>query len=97
MDKREDYVAALKARLNAWSAEFHRLEARADVMGSEVGEKYRNSMAELHRQRLAVQRRLEQIEDAGEHAWHELRDEAERIWIAMKAGLDALRDFSDHA
>jgi hypothetical protein len=41
--------------------------------------------------------KLEEIRHAGEEAWEDLRDDAERTWTAFKTALDALRDFSDHS
>ncbi|MGD2073591.1 MAG: hypothetical protein PVI91_11180 [Gammaproteobacteria bacterium] len=97
MSKRDRFIAGLKAQLDEWSAELHRLEARAGEVEAGARQKYRQAIAELHQQRLTAEAKLDELRHVGEEKWQELRDEAEKVWTAFKAGLDALRDFSDHA
>jgi DnaJ-domain-containing protein 1 len=97
VSKRDRFIAAMKAHLDELSAELHRLEAKAGQAEAGARRKYRQATAELHQQRLAAEAKLEELHHAGEEKWPELREESEKIWTAFKAGLDALRDFSDHA
>lgn len=41
--------------------------------------------------------RQEETQNSGEDAWDELKDEAERNRVALKAGTDEIYDFSGHS
>lgn len=97
MAKRDAYIASMKARLDGWSAELHRLEAKAEKAEANVADKYRRAIAELREKRDEAEARLEELRHASEDAWEELKDETEKTWTALKAALDVLRDFSDRS
>lgn len=97
MSKRDAYIAAMKARLDEWSAELHRLEAKAEKAEANVADRYRRAIAELREKRDDAEAKLDEIRHAGEDAWEDLKDEAEKTWTAVKAALDVFRDFSDRS
>ena len=97
MSNRTVFIARLKAQLDEWSAELHRLEARVGKAGMDAGDKYRHAIDELRERKAAAEAKLDELSDAGEDTWEDLKDEAERIWKAFRVSLDVLRDFSDHA
>lgn len=97
MTGRDNFIARMKAQLEEGKAELHRLEARARDAQADIREKYHHTAEELHRKRLTAEAKLDTLRHAGEEAWEAHRDEVEKTWDAFKAGLDAFRDFSDHA
>jgi hypothetical protein len=97
MSARQKVIARMKAQLDAWSAELHDLEAKLDHVEAGTRDRYRRIIAELRQMREAAESRLEELKEAGEETWEEAREEAERTWTAFKAGVDAVRDFSDHS
>lgn len=94
MSKRKEFVARMKAQLDEVKDELHRLEQK---IGLEAREKSRNTLDELHDKRTAAESRIEELDEAGEEGWEHMKDEVEKTWKAFRAGVDAFRDFSDHA
>jgi chromosome segregation ATPase len=97
MSKRDEYIARMRAQLDEWTADLHKLEAKAGSLEADVADRYRHAIAELRDKRDEAEAKLENIRHAGEETWEELRDEAEKTWTAFRAGLDVFRDFSDHS
>jgi chromosome segregation ATPase len=97
MSTRDRFIARMKAQLDEWSAEIHALEAKLDDVEAGARDRYRKALEELRGKRAAAETKLDELRHAGEETWEELRDEAERAWTAFKAGMDAVRDFSDHS
>jgi membrane protein involved in colicin uptake len=87
----------MKAQLDAWGAELHELESRAEHARADLKERYRRSIEELRDKQAAAENKLREIEHAGEETREDIKDEIERVWAAFKASLDAFRDFSDHS
>ena len=94
---RDKYIARMKSQLDAWGAELHELESRAEHARAELRDKYRRTVEELRDTHAAAENKLRAIEHAGEESWEDLKDEVERAWAAFKVSLDALRDFSDRS
>ena len=47
MSTRNDYIARMKAQLDAWGTELHELESRAEHARADLKERYRRSIEEL--------------------------------------------------
>lgn len=80
MKTREEYIATVKARLDAWNAEIRKLEET--IEGAEESAKHRlkEQVESLRRHRKEAQDQIRRIEDAAEDAWHELARGAEEAW-----------------
>jgi len=97
MPTRDRFIARMKAQLDDWSAELHSLEGKAGHLREDLRDSYRHAVQELHDRLTAVEARLGEIGHAGDDRWEHLRDEVERASKAFRAGLDAIREFSDHS
>ena len=97
MSKRDKFIARMKSQLDEGKAELHKLESKVGNAQAGVRAKYWQTIEELHEKRVAAETKLEEIESAGEEAWKDFKDEAERTWTAFKAGVDVFRDFLDHS
>jgi DNA repair ATPase RecN len=97
MSKQDKYITRMKSQLDEWKAELQELESKAGNAQADVRDKYRQTIEELHEKRVAAEAKLEEIGRAGEESWEDLKDEAERIWTAFKASVDAFRDYSNHS
>jgi chromosome segregation ATPase len=87
----------MKSQLDEGKAELHKLESKVENAQASVRDKYRQTIEELGEKLVAAETKLEEIELAGEEALKDLKDEAEKIWSAFKAGVDVFRDFSNHS
>ena len=66
MSTRDEYVTAMKQRLDEWNAEMAVLEAKAHQTKEDAKEKYREQLRALHAKRLEGEKRLEAIKAATE-------------------------------
>ena len=92
MSDRDAYVEKMKARLDQWSADLDRLEARAKEAEADMRQRYDKQVKELRAQRDEVEARLRELQQAGEASWKRLRDTMESAWDEMTRGF---RDAAD--
>jgi chromosome segregation ATPase len=94
MSKREAYVQKMKARIDEWSADIERLEARARGAEADMKIKYQEQLAAMRQQREQAREKMRELEDASEDAWERLREGMESAWERMsKAFKDAADRF----
>jgi hypothetical protein len=80
MKTREEYIATVKARLDAWSAEIRKLEETIEEAEEGAKHRLKEQVESLRRHRQQAQDQIRRIEDAAEDAWHELARGAEEAW-----------------
>jgi len=68
--------------LDEWKAEIDKMKAKADKVDADAQLEYYKQVEDLHLKYEATQEKLEELKEAGEDAWEDL-----------KAGLVALDDF----
>jgi len=93
MSTRDEYVAAMKQRLDVWSAEMAVLEAKAHQTKEDAKEKYQEQLSALHAKRLEGEKQLEAIRAATEESWMQLKADTDTVWAAFK---DAVQQFKSH-
>lgn len=93
MSKRDDYIARMKANLDAWNAEIDLLVARAREAGAEARVKYHDDIERLKRRRDETRELLEELQQTGEAAWSTLRQGLEESWERLRK---AFADASSH-
>lgn len=85
MKNKETFIKTLHAKIDQWDAEIDRLSAKSAMVEAESREEYYKQIAELKAKRSQIGEKLDQLQQAGEDAWGDL-----------KAGLDlALETMSD--
>lgn len=82
-EKRDQYVEALKTKLDEWNREIDALSAKADEVKADLGEKYREEVAELRRKWAAADEKLDELRRSGEDAWEDMKDGAEEVWDTL--------------
>ena len=97
MSKRDVFIAKMKSQLDEWKAELHKLESKAADAEAGARDKYHEAIEELRGKRAVAEAKLAEIRHAGEDAWEEIEEEAEKTWKALVVSVDAFRDFSDHS
>jgi hypothetical protein len=89
-DKRDAYVAKLKARLDVWNAELNQLEARTHEVRADVRIKYQEQADNLRHRRDQAKLKLTEMQNATGNAWEELRRGADDAWHRLEeAGAKA--------
>lgn len=93
MNRRDEFVEQMKARLDEWNAEIDALSERARRAGAEAQTRYQEDIERLKQRRDETRRRLEALQFAGEAAWDSLQQGLEEAWELMRK---AWRDASAH-
>jgi chromosome segregation ATPase len=94
-DQRDAYVQKMKAKLDEWSSEIDRIEARIDQADAESKIEYNKRLEDLRAKRKEVENRLEEVQRAGESGWTDLKQGLENSWEILKKSLDrAKSEFS---
>lgn len=91
-DRKDEFVATLKARLDKWNAEIDELAAKARKAEAENREEYERGIRELQRKRDEASEKLDTIRDATGDAWLTLRDGADRIWNELGRTVQNAKD-----
>lgn len=93
MSNRDEYVATMKAQLDEWAAQISALEARAQEVRDEARASFEEQLNALRVKRQEGEKKLEEMQAAGESAWEQVKAEAENVRVAF---MDAARVFQSH-
>ena len=84
---KEEFLKEMKARMDElnyrWSIERNKFEAKAQHLGAEAREKFEDQRQELRRLRREMKEKILELEVAGENAWEDVREGAEKAWKAL--------------
>ncbi|MBK1642749.1 hypothetical protein CKO12_12895 [Chromatium okenii] len=90
---KDEYVAEMKKRLDAWSLEIEALQERGHEIKEDAKVKYQEQLAMLHAKREEGERKLEELQLAAESNWEHLKLEFDNVWEALK---DSFNTFKSH-
>ncbi|MEX0960122.1 MAG: coiled coil domain-containing protein [Burkholderiales bacterium] len=94
MSDRDAYVQKMKAKIDEWSADLTRLEAKAETAKAEAKIEYHDQIGSLKKQREEAREKLRELERASEDAWESLRGGMEAAWENIgRAFKDAVNRF----
>ncbi len=85
-ENREAYIQKLKAKIDEWNADIDKLLAKAE---KEV--EYREQIETLRAKRSELESKLEQVQQASESTWQDLKKGFETSWEALKEGYAAAK------
>lgn len=96
MEDRQIYIDKMAAQLKEWDAEIRKMEAKADAAKADLKTDYQQQISELRRKKQEAQKKLTQIQEAGEGAWDELKDGLEQSWKTLESSVkNALAKFRE--
>lgn len=84
MTERDTYIKTKKTRIDRWIAELAILDTRAREAGEEQRIIFEVQMKEFSDELKQMKQVLEDLENAGEDSWHELRGEADIRWNSLQ-------------
>jgi len=79
-ESRQEYQEKINAQLNRLNAKIDEFEAKAKQAQSEASVEYHNTLEELYAKRDAAKLKLDELSNASEDAWSELRSGFESAW-----------------
>ena len=86
-EKRDAYVQKLKAKMDEWSAEIDKIEAKAGQTEAESKIAYEKQLADLRAKRKEVDKKIAELQKAGEGAWEDLKQGLENSWEILKTSV----------
>lgn len=88
---RDEYVRKLHSRLDQWNGEITALAERAERIEKSALAEFGVRMEDLRNRRDAAKAQLQQLEQASEGAWQDLRAGLDQAWDAVAQALEAAR------
>ena len=89
MSQKEALIQKLEAKMDAWKADADKLAAKAREADADARLEIESHMDKLKMMRQAAEDRLTKLRHAGNGAWHDLREGAEKAFDDMN---DAMRN-----
>jgi chromosome segregation ATPase len=80
MSEREAYIKKLEAQLEVWDAEIDKLKAKAKSAQADAELGYEKQLKELRAQRKEAMEKMDELRQAGEGAWQDMRSGMEQAW-----------------
>jgi len=91
MSSRDEYVRKMQAKLEQWNAEIDTLTAKAGEVKADVRNEYNEQIESLKSKQAAARQKIEEVQQAGEGAWGDLKSGIELAWTAMGDAVDSAR------
>lgn len=87
MEKRQEYVENMKAKIDEWNADINKLEAKIKQSSIEAQKDYQEQLANLKAKRDEASARLDELQSASDDAWEDIKEAAENAWTSVESGL----------
>jgi hypothetical protein len=84
MSLRDTYTDKLKAQLDEWNTQIDILEIKAKQADIELGLVYQQQIQELKQKRDEAMTKFDELQEATEEAWEEVKKGGESIWEIIK-------------
>lgn len=91
MSSRDEYIRKMQAKLEEWNAEIDTLTAKADEVTADVKNEYNEQIESLKARQAAARQKIEELQQAGESAWEDLKSGVELAWTAIGEAIDSAR------
>jgi uncharacterized coiled-coil DUF342 family protein len=91
MSSRDEYIRKMQAKLEEWNAEIDTLTAKAGEVKADVRNEYNGQIESLKAKQAAARQKIEELQQAGESAWGDLKSGIELAWSAMGEAIDSAR------
>ncbi len=88
MSKRSAYIEKMGAQLRLWDAQINELSAKADKKKADVKIGYYDLVNQLNKKRDSAQKKLKELQNAGEDGWENLRNGVDSSWKDLKDSVD---------
>jgi uncharacterized protein YhaN len=89
---REHYQEQIESKLNEWGEEIEQLRKKADKLGGDAREKYKDQIEELRARQETARKKLENLKRTGGEAWEDFRSGAEAALDELKKGVEGAVD-----
>jgi len=96
MQDKKSYLEMLADQLREWDTEIDELKVKAHLAKADAKDEFAKQLEELRAKREAAQGKLQQLQDAGDEAWDDIKAGVEKSWAEMKGAFrSAISKFTD--
>ena len=96
MEDKKSYLQMLADQLREWDTEIDELKVKAHLAKADAKDELAKQLEELRVKREAAQGKLQQLQNAGDEAWDDIKVGVEKSWTEMKGVFrSALSKFTD--
>jgi predicted nucleic acid-binding Zn-ribbon protein len=86
---RDEMVRKMHSRLDQWNHEIEHLMSKKDDVEASVRDEWHSRLDELRAHRDQARQQLQQIEQASESAWGDIKSGAELAWNSVVTAIDS--------
>ena len=91
-EQRDAFIQKLKDKIDKWNAEIDRLNAKAEQVGAEAKMEYLQQVEEIKKHRDDALQKMEQLQEAGEGAWEDMKSGVEMAVDSMVQAAKSARE-----
>ena len=91
MQTREEYIEKMQQQLDEWNRELDTLEGRVTTATRPAREKLRDQLDKIRHTHDTGKAKLEEIQEAGQEGWDELKGDVNDIWEALRHSINYFR------
>jgi len=91
MGSRDEYIHKMQAKLEEWNAEIDTLAAKAGKVTADAKSEYNEQIVSLKAKQAAARQKIEELQQAGEGAWGDMKSGIELALTAMGEAIDSAR------
>jgi uncharacterized coiled-coil DUF342 family protein len=91
MSNREEYIRKMQAKLEEWNAEISTLNAKASDVKADVKNEYYEQIESLKAKQSTARQTIEELQQAGESAWGDLKSGIGLSLTAMEEAFDSAK------
>lgn len=89
MNRKQAHQQELRARLDQWQATIDGLEARADEIRGDAKIQLHRTVDQLRAHQTLAQHRLDNLQQAGDDAWDDLKSGIDVTWKKLGNAIDS--------
>ncbi|MBT0663692.1 coiled coil domain-containing protein [Geobacter pelophilus] len=91
MSNRDEYIRKMQVKLDEWNREIDLLTVKAGGVATDVKKEYLQQIEALKVKQAAARQKIEELQQAGESAWEDLKSGIELAWTAMGEAINSAR------
>ncbi|MDT8408717.1 MAG: hypothetical protein RQ741_03875 [Wenzhouxiangellaceae bacterium] len=80
---RNEFIDKMKERLDDLDERIEELKKKGDEFEGQARKEYENRLNDLREKRRDAEKRIKEVQAAGEERWQAVKDEAEHAWKAL--------------
>ncbi|HQU98454.1 MAG TPA: hypothetical protein PLV19_07665 [Nitrosomonas sp.] len=90
MSDRDEYIKKIQSKLDEWDSDIDELKDKLAAASADAKIAIDDKLKQLSKQRDEISDKLEELEDAGEDVWEDIRDNIESGWKRVTAEFEDL-------